>query len=563
MPQKEQINLTLEQLLQAVEKIENGFALHREDYSLVFVNETARRHFPEFYRRLEMGESLDDAMYNSTKYIADGHDGFDVERYSNKLVGMVRGSGTINVENREGTHVKATFSKLADSNVLCISSDVTDMRERERELRHAKREAQAASQAKSEFLAAMSHEIRTPLNGILGMAQALGHRELQTDEREMVDAILDCSKSLMTLLNDILDLSKIEAGKLEVAPIVDDFRHKMKRSERFYRTKAEEKGLSLRFIIDKSIPSVMEFDPVRLRQCVDNLLSNALKFTSEGGVIVAATLDDNPDPQKARIKIHVSDTGIGMSEEQVNKLFENFQQADRSTTRNYGGTGLGLAISRKLARLMGGDISVVSKPGKGSIFTLTLEATHVEEQPEEPQPVSFKPEPVKQPQHQEQPSEEGSLRGKTALIVDDNRINRRVARLFVEPLGLKVIEAGGGKEALQQLKKNKTDIVMLDIHMPEMDGPTTLEHIRASGEPWADIPVIALTADAMAGDRERYLAIGMADYVSKPIDERQLLTVLTSCLSGASQNQNQAADTSMKDQAAMNDLDAMIERMSA
>lgn len=527
---KKEISLTLDQMLDAVSHIDNGFALHAPDFSLLYVNDTARRHFPVFYRMLEEGQSLEGAMYNSARAILEETPGFDIEKFdtrafSSRLVEQIRNFGTIDVDTVEGHSIKATFSKMPDGSVLCISSDITDVRNHERELRHAKRTALAASQAKSEFLASMSHEIRTPLNGILGMAQALGHRELRSDEREMVNAILDCSKSLMTLLNDILDLSKIEAGKLEISPIAGDFRHKLQRTENFYRPKADEKGLSLRVIVDKSVPSKLSFDPVRLRQCVDNLVSNALKFTHEGGVIVAATCEETGSPDSTRLKIHVSDTGIGMTQEQIDNLFQNFHQADRSTTRSYGGTGLGLAISRKLARAMGGDVCVVSKPGKGSVFTLTIEAGLVESRSTQRPAVNQDDESADFPQRSG-----GYMNGKTALIVDDNHINRRVARLFVEPMGLNVVEADGGMEALRQLASKHVDIVLLDIHMPHMDGPTTLNHIRSSGKPWAKVPVVALTADAMAGDRERYISLGMCDYVSKPIDERQLASVLRNCL---------------------------------
>ena len=525
MLKKQEISLTLDQMLDAVSHIDNGFALHASDFSPLYVNDTARSHFPVFFDRLEQGDSLSEAVIKSTRSITTDIEGFDPDIYSAKLIKTIASFGTIDVQTDNNRQIKSTFSQLPDGTVLCISTDITDVRARERELRHAKREAQAASQAKSEFLASMSHEIRTPLNGILGMAQALAHRELKADEREMVTAILDCSKSLMTLLNDILDLSKIEAGKLEISPIAGDFRHKLQRTESFYRPKAEEKGLSLRIIVDKTIPSKLSFDPVRLRQCVDNLVSNALKFTHEGGVIVAATCEEAASPDKTRLKIHVSDTGIGMTEEQIANLFQNFHQADRSTTRSYGGTGLGLAISRKLARAMGGDVCVVSKPGKGSIFTLTIEAGLVESRPV---PVLVTNEDDEEPQVESN----SYIKGKTALIVDDNHINRRVARLFVEPMGLNVVEADGGAEALRKLASKHVDIVLLDIHMPYMDGPTTLNHIRSSGEPWANVPVVALTADAMAGDRERYMSLGMCDYVSKPIDERQLMTVLRNCLSG-------------------------------
>jgi hypothetical protein len=258
-----------------------------------------------------------------------------------------------------------------------------------------------------------------------------------------------------------------------------------------------------------------------------------------------------------QLKVHVSDTGIGMDEEQALKLFENFHQADRSTTRIYGGTGLGLAITRKLARMMGGDVSVVSKPGKGSIFTLSFEAGLTEQTGHAPKAESFKG-PSLVSTRDERVID---FRGKTALVVDDNRINRRVARLFIEPTGLRVLEAGGGKEALDVLKTERVDIVLLDIHMPEMDGPETLTHIRALGGACETVPVIALTADAMAGDRERYMRLGMSDYVSKPIDERELITVMSRCMSVA--GPDVAARRSAEDSETLGAIDSLIERMSA
>ncbi|MGB3625721.1 MAG: ATP-binding protein [Henriciella sp.] len=560
VPKRKELNLDLEQLLEAVELIDHGVAIHRQDYSLVYVNDAARNHYPTLFGELEKGTDPLEAMHKAVIDTVGEDSDFDTMELAKELYRKTMACEELDMWTPDGRYIKANFCRLPDGGYMSLSADVTDLRGRERELKHAKREALAASDAKSEFLASMSHEIRTPLNGILGMAQALGHRNLAAEEREMVDAILDCSKSLMTLLNDILDLSKIEAGKLEISPITDDFRHKLKRTERFYRPKADEKGLFLRLIVDKNIPAVIEFDPVRLRQCVDNLVSNALKFTEAGGVIIAATCEDCDDPDKVRIKIHVSDTGIGMAPEQVEKLFQNFQQADRSTTRNYGGSGLGLAITRKLARMMGGDVTVVSKPGKGSIFSLSFEARRVIKQEQSPASVknAVFTDGVIEFDARKQVVD---FRGKTALIVDDNRINRRVARLFIEPMGLNTVEAASGYEALEILDQMKVDLVLLDIHMPDMDGPETLEKIRASGRGWANVPTIALTADAMAGDRERYIALGMSDYVSKPIDERQLITTLSRCLS--SKAPEAALRRDEEEMHAKDELDELIAKMSA
>ena len=558
MPQNRELSLTLEQLLEAVERVDHGVAIHREDFSLVYVNEKARSHYPTLFAELEKGTEPFQAMYASVLDTLEEKSGYDPLQLATDLYRKILACEDLDMWTRSGRHIEVNFCRLPDGGIMSLSADVTHLRDRQRELRHAKREALAASEAKSEFLAAMSHEIRTPLNGILGMAQALTGRQIGADEREMVTAILDCSKSLMTLLNDILDLSKIEAGKLDIAPIADDFRHRMKRTESFYRPKADEKGLFLRVIVDKSVPSILEFDPVRFRQCIDNLVSNALKFTAEGGVIVAVTSEPGETPDHLRLRIHVSDTGIGMDEAQIALLFENFQQADRSTTRNFGGTGLGLAITRKLAQMMGGDVSVVSKPGKGSIFTLSFDVG-VPEAAKAGASAELGADQDSEPKARD--NRVVDFHGKTALIVDDNRINRRVARLFVEPVGLRVIEASSGAQALDLLEKERIDLVLLDIHMPQMDGPETLKHIRQMGGACETLPVIALTADAMAGDRERYLRLGMSDYVSKPIDERQLITVLSRCLAEA--HSESAPHPTGEESEALGEIDSFLQRLSA
>lgn len=384
-------------------------------------------------------------------------------------------------------------------------SDIDARKKAEQALIEARRQAEAASQSKSAFLASMSHEIRTPLNGILGMAQVLSAREMSAEQKELVDVIADSGKTLNALLNDVLDISKIEAGKLEINPADGDIRHSLKRIQKLFSANAEEKGLDFVLDIDPAIPSRCTFDGLRVRQCVSNLVSNALKFTSEGEVRIEAKLMQNGG--YSRIAITVSDTGIGIPEDAYTRLFGAFEQADASTTKQFGGTGLGLAISRKLARLMGGDITVKSEEGKGAAFTFTFQPEDIEEAvapsaagPADPEEVAFT-----------------GLNGRHVLVVDDNIVNRQVAGLLLGGKGVTVEEACNGVEALEMLEAGNYDAVLLDIHMPVMDGPATIEAIRASHEPWHDIPVLALTADAMSGDRQKYLDLGMTGYVSKPI----------------------------------------------
>ena len=395
--------------------------------------------------------------------------------------------------------------------LLGTLTDIRERKEMEEELRAAMEKAEASNKAKSEFLANMSHEIRTPLNGVLGMAQALEADELSEAQSKKVRIILDSGKALTGVLNDVLDLSKIEAGKLDISPVPGDLLHTMKRVRQLFQTTAEEKGLVLSARHAPDFPERLTYDPVRVRQCVANLLSNAVKFTARGKVELAISSEEVGEGA-CMVKIEVIDTGIGMTQEVQDKLFAAFTQADGAITRSFGGTGLGLAISRQLARMMGGDIVVSSVPGTGSTFTLTFRAEIAEVQAE---PEARADAPAKK-----EPS--SGMRGKRVLLTDDNAVNRQVIQLFMAPMGCSVVEATNGKEALDALAKQGFDIVLLDVHMPVMDGTETIRRIRNGPAAWKDIPVIALTADAMSGDREKYLSMGMTDYVSKPVDQREL-----------------------------------------
>jgi PAS domain S-box-containing protein len=398
--------------------------------------------------------------------------------------------------------------------------DVREERRRAHELRDALNRAEQATRLKSEFLANMSHEIRTPLNGVLGMAQVLKHSGLKPVQDEQVCVILESGKTLMVLLNDILDLSKIEAGRMEMSPVPGDLRHKLSSLFRLHETSALEKGIRLRLHVDPSVPSRLVFDPVRIRQCVSNLVSNAIKFTQEGEVLTVLTADEN-DNGNYTVTMHVSDSGCGIDPNKLERIFESFAQEDGSTTRKFGGTGLGLSITRKLARIMGGDVTAVSEPGRGSIFTLRFQA-------EPADAVSN----LKSSRLLSTPAQQRTeLTGCRALVVDDNGINRRVARSFLEYHGIIIGEAADGHEALEILGREQYDIVLMDIHMPGLDGGEAFRRLRLSDSPNRTVPTIALTADSMHGDRERYLGQGFDGYVSKPIDERTLIATISKILS--------------------------------
>lgn len=415
--------------------------------------------------------------------------------------------------------VSTIHSETGQHLSLAHFRDVREERAAQAELSLALSKAEESTRMKSEFLANMSHEIRTPLNGVIGMAQVLAYSDLSPQQAEHVAIIRDSGSNLMSLLNDILDLSKVEAGKIDINPIEVDLRHKLNRVYKLNEPIAAEKGIGLDFVVHPSLPARLKVDPVRLHQCVANLVSNAVKFTSQGKVVIAITSQPLEDGQH-KVLIHVSDTGIGIAADKLGHIFESFQQADGSTTRSFGGTGLGLTITRKLAQLMGGDLKVVSEEGRGSVFTLSIMA-----EAEGGKGI-----------HQERLLNDGSAVGFSncrVLIVDDNVINRKVASSLLGDYGFVSDEAVDGIDALEKLEKKEYDLVLMDVHMPAMDGITAAKRLREHGTLNTVIPIIALTADAMSGDRERYLALGMDGYVSKPIDERELIGEIGNVLSVA------------------------------
>lgn len=425
----------------------------------------------------------------------------------------------------EKIRVQASTSSApwGDNSEMVFITTIRDVREERRrahELRDALNRAEQATRLKSEFLANMSHEIRTPLNGVLGMAQVLAHGNLTPTQAEQVGVILDSGNTLMVLLNDILDLSKIEAGRMEISPVPGDLRHKLSGLFRLHEAAAHEKGIGIRLFVDPSVPSRLVFDPVRVRQCLSNLVSNAIKFTSKGEVLIVVTSEPAGAGQH-RVIVHVSDTGCGIAADKLDRVFESFTQEDGSTTRKFGGTGLGLSITRRLARIMGGDVTVASEAGRGSIFTLKFIAESAAGSAGK-----LGGNTVQMPVRKSRTG----LSGCRALVVDDNGINRRVARSFLEYYGIVISEAGDGNEALEILGKEMFDIILMDIHMPGLDGEEAFKRLRASDSMNRQTPVIALTADSMRGDREKFLANGFDGYVSKPIEERAMMTAISQLL---------------------------------
>lgn len=320
------------------------------------------------------------------------------------------------------------------------------------------------------------------------------------------------------MLNDILDLSKIEAGKLEIAPTAGDIVQTCARLVGGYQPTAREKGVALSFRLEGEAPGPLMFDGVRVRQCLSNLVSNALKFTTHGRVEVTMACYPEPD-DRVRVRLRVADTGIGMNEATIAKLFRPFTQADASTTRNFGGTGLGLSITRRLIEMMRGDIRVESEEGQGSAFTLEIVVDQAE---------------ARAPQAQAQVGAEeearfAALQGRRILVVDDHPVNRRVIRLFLEPFECDLVEAEDGQQALEALDREAVDIVLMDVNMPVMDGLEATRRLRMDAR-FQRLPVVALTADVMVAQVRTCLDAGCDAHVAKPIDLRNLLSVMDLCL---------------------------------
>ena len=504
---------SVETLDQALAVLPDGFLLCDKDGRVLRWNERYVEMFPWTDGVIRAGLPYHELMNTVTETTLIGAPLDERRQWLSDRMRMHRaGAGEWERDLGNGLVVHVTDRRTEDGGVVSVFHDVTAA---ERRLAQAKENAEAANQAKSQFLATMSHEIRTPLNAVLGLNELMLHSNLDSQQRRHAELIGSSGRLLLALINDILDVSRIEAGHLQLTSAPFSVRTAAEGVVALMRERAVAKGLALRLEIVPNDDALIQGDVIRIQQILFNLVGNAIKFTDHGSVQVSVAVE--PGAGRAlTLRLTVSDTGIGIPESAMATLFDRFTQADSTTMRRYGGSGLGLAITREIVQMMGGTVAATSTPGLGSRFAISIPSRFVERAELVPAPADSGP----------AEAQRAPLR---ILVAEDNDVNQILISAVLTRMGHLVHMVANGHLAVEAVRRGDYDLVLMDLQMPGMDGMEATQAIRALGGARAELPIIAMTANAFEEDRQACLAAGMDDYVAKPIDVAHLAQAIARC----------------------------------
>jgi len=502
---------------EAIETLTDGLAVYDPDFRVLYANTQSRKDFQAWYTALDAGQDLHAAVLASTKAVIAMDDKALLDKYTSEFIDGIYSGKAMKLAHRDGRTLLVTFWPMSNGNWVATSIDITEQLRGRKELKEAKQAAEAASHAKSQFLANMSHEIRTPLNAVLGFASLLKDSTLTETQHDFVDTIADSGESLLAILNDILDVSKIEAGALELEETDFDLERTVRSVMSLMSVRAHTKDLEIVSYVDPNIIVPLIGDPGRIRQILLNLIGNAIKFTEEGGIALEVRLEDRLPGDKVALMFSISDTGIGISGEQQKHLFDRFSQGDISTTREYGGTGLGLSICNDLVQLMGGTMEVTSTPGEGSTFKIRIVLKSEDG-------VRFL-----------DSSDAQQIRGRRILVVDDNKVNLRVIGLMLAGYGCHVETVEDPTQACDAILKAQDagkpfDVAIIDHMMPGMDGVELAALIKADERIAALKLILSSSGIATSIQAQEW---GFAAMAPKPVSQRRLIQTLKQLLDNA------------------------------